>query len=56
MGTKGADVTEVRNTGVEVERGYYHGVPTSWQDEALAHDGVSREVPSSALKGETVVR
>ena len=29
-------------------------VPTSWQDEALAHDGVSREVPCSALKGETV--
>ena len=31
-----------------------HVVPTSWQDEALAHDGVSREVPCSALKGETV--
>ena len=29
-------------------------VPTAWQDEALARDGVSREVPSSALKGETV--
>ena len=29
-------------------------VPTSWQDEALARDGVSREVPGSALKGETV--
>ena len=29
-------------------------VPTSWQDEALARDGVSREVPYSALKGETV--
>ena len=28
-------------------------VPTSWQDEALARDGVSREVPCSALKGET---
>ena len=28
--------------------------PNSWQDEALARDGVSREVPSSALKGETV--
>ena len=26
----------------------------SWQDEALARDGVSREVPCSALKGETV--
>ena len=25
-------------------------VPTSWQDEALARDGVSREVPCSALK------
>ena len=30
-----------------------HVVPTSWQDEALARDGVSREVPCSALKGET---
>ena len=29
-------------------------VPTSWQDEALARNGVSREVPCSALKGETV--
>ena len=29
-------------------------VPTSWQDEALARDGVSREVPCSVLKGETV--
>ena len=28
--------------------------PTAWQDEALARDGVSREVPCSALKGETV--
>ena len=27
---------------------------TAWQDEALARDGVSREVPCSALKGETV--
>ena len=26
-------------------------VPTAWQDEALARDGVSREVPFSALKG-----
>ena len=25
-------------------------VPTSWQDEALARHGVSREVPCSALK------
>ena len=24
-------------------------VPTAWQDEALARDGVSREVPCSAL-------
>ena len=31
-----------------------HVVPTSWQDEALARDGVSREVPCSTLKGETV--
>ena len=31
-----------------------HVVPTSWQDEALSRDGVSREVPCSALKGETV--
>ena len=29
-------------------------VPTAWKDEALARDGVSREVPCSALKGETV--
>ena len=29
-------------------------VPTSLQDEALARDGVSREVPCSALKGKTV--
>ena len=27
---------------------------TAWQDEALARDGVSREVPCSVLKGETV--
>ena len=26
-----------------------HVVPTAWQDEALARDGVSREVPCSAL-------
>ena len=25
-----------------------HVVPTAWQDEALARDGVSREVPCSA--------
>ena len=31
-----------------------HVVPTSWQDEALARHGVSREAPCSALKGETV--
>ena len=31
-----------------------HVVPTAWQDEALARDGVSREVSCSALKGETV--
>ena len=31
-----------------------HVVPTSWQDEALVRHGVSREVPCSALKGETV--
>ena len=31
-----------------------HVVPTAWQDEALARVGVSREVPCSALKGETV--
>ena len=29
-------------------------VPTSWQEESLARHGVSREVPCSALKGETV--
>ena len=34
--------------------GKNHVVPTSWQDEALARHGVSREVPCSALKGETV--
>ena len=26
-----------------------HVVPTAWQDEVLARDGVSREVPCSAL-------
>ena len=31
-----------------------HVVPTAWQDEALARDGVSREVPCSALKGERI--
>ena len=31
-----------------------HVVPTSSQDEALAHYSVSREVPCSALKCETV--
>ena len=31
-----------------------HVVPTSWQDEALARDRVSREVPCSALNGEKV--
>ena len=31
-----------------------HVVPTAWQEEALARYGVSREVPCSALKGETV--
>ena len=30
------------------------GYMCSWQDEALARHGVSREVPCSALKGETV--
>ena len=34
--------------------GSHNVVPTAWQDEALARDGVSREVPCSALKGETV--
>ena len=29
--------------------------PPSSQDEALARDGVSREVPCSALKGETEI-
>ena len=32
-----------------------HVVPTAWQDEALARDGVSREVPCSVLKWETVL-
>ena len=31
-----------------------HVVPNSSQEEALARHGVSREVPCSALKGETV--
>ena len=31
-----------------------HVGPSSALDEALARDGVSREVPCSALKGETV--
>ena len=35
-------------------KGKNHVVPTSSQDEALARDGVSREVPCSALKGERV--
>ena len=30
-----------------------HVVPTYSQDDALAHEGVSREDPCSALKGET---
>ena len=29
-----------------------HVVPTAWQEEALARDGVSREVPCSALTAE----
>ena len=29
-----------------------HVVPTYWQDKALARDGISREVPCSALKGD----
>ena len=37
--------------GMQEEDG---GGATAWQDEALARDGVSREVPCSALKGETV--
>ena len=38
--------------GAQLEKN--HVVPTAWQDEALARDGVSVEVPCSALKGETV--
>ena len=38
--------------GFEGERETISAEP--WQDEALARDGVSREVPCSALKGETV--
>ena len=30
------------------------GFPPTWLEEALARHGVSREVPCSALKGETV--
>ena len=32
-----------------------HVVPTAWQDEALARYSVSREVPCSILKWETVL-
>ena len=38
----------------EAWRAAIHGVARVEQDEALARDGVSREVPCSALKGETV--
>ena len=33
-----------------------HVVPTAWQDEALGRDGVSSEVPCSALKGSAKTR
>ena len=33
-----------------------HVVLTAWQDEALARYGVSREVPGSVLKCETVTQ
>ena len=43
---------ESRLLGPQLEEN--HVGPTSLQDEPLARDGVSREVPCSALKGETV--
>ena len=43
-----------RNSRMPPQLEKNHVVPTAWQDEALARDGVSREVPWSALKGETV--
>ena len=42
-----------RNSRMPPQLEKNHVVPTAWQDEALARDGVSREVPCSALKGET---
>ena len=42
----------MRNSGLDEAQA---GIKVAaWQDEALARDGVSREVPCSALKGETV--
>ena len=35
--------TEGPGTASSAQLEKNHGVPTSWQDEALAHDGVSRE-------------
>ena len=43
-----------RNTGIPPQLEKIHVVPTTSQDDALAREGVSREVPCSALKGETV--
>ena len=40
-----------RNSRMPPQLEKNHVVPTSWQDEALTRDGVSREVPCSALKG-----
>ena len=44
----------LRNSRIPPQLEKNHVVPRSWQEEALAHQGVSREVPCSALKGETV--
>ena len=38
-----------RNSRMPPQLEKNHVVPTAWQDEALARDGVSREVPCSAL-------
>ena len=43
-----------RNSRIPPQLKKNHEVPTSSQDEELAHYGVSREVPCSALKCETV--
>ena len=46
-------VIPCRNMRIPPQLEKNHVVPISWQDEALARDSVSREVPCSALKCET---